>query len=85
MAYRSISPANANLIPVGSRVRFEYGPMHGSAVGTITGYWLGKTSAVLIAETDEGERREVGGISNVGIGIYLTDAALSAAFLGEGA
>ena len=83
MAYRSIAPANLHEIPVGARVRFEYGPMHGREDGVVTGAREGRFGATLTALTDNGEPKAIQGITNIGIGVYLLDPMLSSQFLGE--
>lgn len=83
MAYRSISAANLSQIPAGTRVKFNYGAMHGSELGTVTGSRVGRFGASLTAITDDGETKDIHGFGNVGVGVYLIDERLSAVFLGE--
>ncbi len=79
--YRSITPENAYEIPAGARVRFFYGAGHGEDLGTVTGMKTTRWGTELTAQTDGGDQKTVSGISSIGIGVYLVDAAAQAKFM----
>lgn len=71
MTYTAITAKNAADYPAGTRVRFDYGPMHGSEEGTITGFFTNEWGTYLSAVTDNGTEKTVAGLTTVGIGCYL--------------
>lgn len=70
-AYTKINSENMFDYPFGTRIRFDYGAGCGEEFGVVTDYSVTRWGAALIVETEAGERKQVSGISTVGIGAYV--------------
>jgi hypothetical protein len=75
MAYTNITAENATNFPAGSIVEFNYGPMHGSERGTVTGFQSNRFGTTLTAITEAGEQKTISGFSTIGVGVYLIEVA----------
>lgn len=75
MSYTRITEQNASNFPVGTKVRFFYGPLHGEENGVVTGIRTTKFGTELMARTETGDLKFISGISTVGVGVYLREAA----------
>lgn len=75
MAYVRITSENVLDFPNGSVVEFNYGPMHGTEKGTITGFEITRFGTQLKAMTEQGETKSISGFSQTGIGVYLLELA----------
>ena len=73
MTYTQITAENLIDFPMGSKVRFNYGPMYGSADAMLVDFQGSPWGVQLIAETETGERHFISGFSTVGIGCYLIE------------
>ena len=71
MAYVSITAENAANYPAGTKVRFNYGAMHGSEEGVVTGVYTTQFGTQLTAVTEEGNEKTISGFTDIGIGVYL--------------
>lgn len=77
MAHQRITPETAAGF-IGAQVRFNYGPMHGSEVGWVVGHETGRWGTQLLAMTGEGKLRSISGFTDIGIGVYLLGAVVTA-------
>lgn len=68
-----ITEENLHSFGIGTRVRFNYGPMCGSEMGLVVDHEVTRFGARLIAETERGEVKTISGFSAVGIGVYLIE------------
>lgn len=70
-SYMQITKDNLLTFPVGAKVRFNYGAMHGSELGLVVDYEADRWGCRLVAETESGERKTITGFTTIGIGAYL--------------
>ena len=69
-----ITRENAHTFKIGSRVEFNYGPMHGSEQGEIVGWETTQWGTQLLARTDDGRDKTISNFTNMGVGAYLLAA-----------
>jgi hypothetical protein len=71
--YTQITEKNVHSFGIGTRVRFNYGPMCGGEIGLVVDYEITRFGAQLIAETERGETKTISGFSTIGVGCYLLE------------
>ena len=69
--YTQITETNMISFAIGTKVRFNYGAMHGSDDAIVVDYRVTQWGASLVAETEEGEVKHIEGFTTSGIGCYL--------------
>ena len=70
-----ITEENFRSFAIGSRVEFNYGPMHGSELGLIVDYGSNDWGFYLVAETEQGAEKRISSFNEIGIGVRLIEAA----------
>lgn len=75
MTTTHITAENVTDYPAGTEVEFNYGPLHGTERGIVTGFETNRFGTHLIARTDNGAIKSISNFTDIGIGCYLITVA----------